>query len=284
MKKMLGPLAAGALMLSAAPAFAQNRAEQQLMADVRMLHEQAQQLAIALAALNDSLNASLKAINGRIDQQTEVNRKAFADQKLVIDNVGTDLRVIRERTDETTVRIATLGQELEALRSSILQMPAPVATATDPVDPNAPPGTVPPPAPALPSTAGLSPTRMYETAWADYTAGQWSLAITGFDTFLKAFPKSEMADEAQFYIGETHYVAGRYPDAVAAYNQVIQNYPASNSVLEAYYKRGLAQERLGEGEAARASWEFLVKNHPESDPGRLAKQNLDRLGRKPGGQ
>lgn len=280
MKKIVGALAAGALMASALPAFAQSRAEQQLMADVRMLHEQAQQIAIALAALNDSL----KAINGRIDQQTEVNRKAFADQKLVIDNVGTDLRVIRERTDETTVRIATLGQELEALRASIPQTPAPVATATEPVDPNAPPGTTPPPVPALPSTAGLSPTRMYETAWADYTAGQWSLAITGFDTFLKTFPKSEMADEAQFYIGETHYVAGRYPDAVAAYNQVIQNYPASNSVLEAYYKRGLAQERLGEGDAARASWEFLVKNHPESDPGRLAKQNLDRLGRKPGGQ
>jgi tol-pal system protein YbgF len=125
---------------------------------------------------------------------------------------------------------------------------------------------------------------MYETAFADYTAGQYSLAITGFETFLKAFPKSEMADEAQFYIGETHYVTGRYQDAVAAYNQVIQNYPGSNSVLEAYYKRGLAQERLGEGDAARASWEFLVKNHPESEAGRLAKQNLDRLGRKPRGQ
>ena len=105
-----------------------------------------------------------------------------------------------------------------------------------------------------------------------------------FETFLKAFPKSEMADEAQFYIGETHYVTGRYQDAVAAYNHVIQNYPGSNSVLEAYYKRGLAQERLGEGDAARASWEFLVKNHPESEAGRLAKQNLDRLGRKPRGQ
>ena len=284
MKKILGSLAAGALILSAPPAFAQSRAEHQLMADVRMLQEQAQQLAIAIAALNTTLNDSLKALNGRIDQQTEVSRKAFADQKLVMDNVSADMRVIRERTDDTTVRIATLGQELEALRSSIPVTPAPVATATEPVDPNAPPGTTPPPAPAVPSTAGLSPTRMYETSFADYTAGQYSLAITGFETFLKAFPKSEMADEAQFYIGETHYVTGRYQDAVAAYNQVIQNYPGSNSVLEAYYKRGLAQERLGEADAARASWEFLVKNHPESDPGRLAKQNLDRLGRKPGGQ
>src|SRR5207237_747342 len=83
----------------------------------------------------------------------------------------------RERTDDTTVRIATLGQELEALRSSIPVAPAPVATATEPVDPNAPPGTTPPPAPAVPSTAGLSPTRMYETSFADYTAGQYSLAI-----------------------------------------------------------------------------------------------------------
>jgi tol-pal system protein YbgF len=284
MKKILGSLVAGALMLSAPPAFAQSRAEHQLMADVRILQEQAQQLANAIATLNATLNESLKAINARIDQQTEVSRKAFADQKLVLDNVSADMRVIRERTDDTTVRIATLGQELEALRSSIPVTPPAVAASTEPVDQHAPPGTTPPPAPAVPSTAGLSPTRMYETAFADYTAGQYSLAITGFETFLKAFPKSEMADEAQFYIGETHYVTGRYQDAVAAYNQVIQNYPGSNSVLEAYYKRGLAQERLGESDAARASWEFLVKNHPESDPGRLAKQNLDRLGRKPGGQ
>jgi tol-pal system protein YbgF len=275
-------------MLAAVPAAAQSRADRQMMADLRMLQEQTQQLAITLAALNDAL----KSINARIDQQAEASRKAFADQKLIVENVGADLRVIRERVDETNVRMSTIGQEMEALRNSVatsvaalqaLPPPAPV----EPIDPDAPPGTTPAPAPVTPpppSTVGLSPTRMYEAAWADYTSGQWTLAITGFEGFLKYFPKSEMADEAQFYIGETHLASGKPQDALNAYNQVIQNYPASNSTPLAYYKRGLAQERLDEKDAARESWEFVVKTYPESEGARLAKQGLDRLKRKPGAE
>ena len=106
---------------------------------------------------------------------------------------------------------------------------------------------------------------MFDTARADYAAGQWSLAITGFDAFLKTFPRSEMADDAQFYIGETYYAQNRWTDAIAAYNQVIQNYPMGNAVPDAYYKRGLAQERLGQLDAARESWNTAVKNYPDSD-------------------
>lgn len=282
MKKILGTLALAAMCAPAAPAFAQSRAERQLMADIRILQEQAQQLANAVAALNESL----KAINARFDQQAEATRKSFADQKLLIDNMAGDVRVIRERTDETNVRIATLGQEIDALRLSIPIMPIPAPTP-DPADPNAPEGVQPTaPAPVLPSpAAGLSPTRMYEQAWADYTAGQWTLAIQGFEAFLKTFPRAELADEAQFYIGDTHFAQGVYADAITAYNQVIQNYPGTNSAPDAYYKRGLAQERLGQTDAARASWEHVMKEFPNSDAGRLAKQNLDRLGnRKPGAQ
>jgi tol-pal system protein YbgF len=264
--------------LTPAPAaFAQSRADRQMMADIRMLQEQAQQLALTLATLNDAL----KAINSRLDKSDESTRKAIADQRLVVENMGSDLRVIRERTDETNVRINTLSQEMDALRTSITQIQC-APTATAPVDPTAPdaglPAGAPPATPAAPSSVGLSPTRMYETAFADYAAGQWSLAISGFEAFLKTFPKSEMADEAQYYIGETHYASGKYQDAVAAFNRVIQNYPTSNSTPQAYYKRGAAQERLKDLDAARESWEFVIKQYPDSDAARLAKQNLDRIG------
>jgi len=265
-----------ALLVPAAPAFAQSRADRQMMADIRMLQEQAQQLAITLATLNDAL----KALNTRLDKSDEATRKGLADQRLVVENMGADLRVIRERTDETNVRINTLSQEMEALRSSLASMATTMQTtpvAIDPsipVDPNAPAPTVTSP----PSTIGLSPTRMYETAMADYASGQWSLAVTGFDQFLKAFPKSEMADDAQFFIGETHYASGKYPEAIAALNLVIQNYPTGNRVAEAYYRRGSAQERMKDLDAARASWELVIKNYPDTDAARLAKQNLDRIG------
>jgi tol-pal system protein YbgF len=284
MKKTL-TAAAAIVVMFAGPALAQSRADRQMMADIRMLQEQTQQLAITLATLNDAL----KSINARIDKSDENARKALADQRLVVENMGGDLRVIRERTDETNVRINTLSQEMDALRTSIAQIQCAPAT-TAPVDPLAPdaalPAGAPSTAPPPPSSVGLSPTRMYETAFADYAAGQWSLAISGFDAFLKTFPKSEMADEAQYYIGETHYASGKYQDAVAAFNAVIQNYPTSNSTPQAYYKRGAAQERLKDVDAARESWELVIRQYPDSDAARLAKQNLDRIGppKKPGAQ
>jgi tol-pal system protein YbgF len=127
---------------------------------------------------------------------------------------------------------------------------------------------------------------MYDAAMAEYAAGQWTLAITGFDQFIKAFPTSEQADDAQYFIGETYYAWGKYPEAITALNQVIQNYPTGNRVADAYHRRGSAQERMKDLEAARESWEFVMKNHPDTDAARLAKQNLDRLGpaKKPGGQ
>ena len=283
MQKLFTTTVLALLLLPAAPALAQSRAERQIMADIRMLQEQTQQLAIALAGLNDAL----KTLNTRMDKQDETARKAFADNRLVVENMGADLRVIRERTDETNVRINTLNQEIDALRDSMTQLQSSgVGVPAVPVDPNAPDAGVPATPTTGPSAVGVSPTRMYETAFADYAAGQWSLAISGFEQFLKTFPKSEMADEAQLTIGDTHYAAGKYQEAIAAYNQVIQNYSTSNSAPQAYYKRGAAQERTKDVDAARASWEFVIKNWPESDAARLAKQNLDRVStaRKPAAQ
>jgi tol-pal system protein YbgF len=273
-----------ALVLPVAPAAAQSRAERQIMADIRMLQEQSQQLAIALTTLQESI----KAVNSRLDQSDEATRKGLADQRLVVENMGADLRVIRDRTGETNVRINTLSQEIDALRAQLLSVAASIQTAqTVPVDPNAPiDPNAPPPvaAPPLSSNVGLSPTRMFEAAMAEYYAGQWTLAITGFDQFLKAFPSSEMADDAQKMIGDTHYAAGKYPEAIAALNQVIQNYPKSDKLAETYFRRGAAQERLKDAEGARESWEFVIKNYPDTSEAQLAKQNLDRLGatKKPG--
>lgn len=274
----------------ASPAAAQSREQRQMMATLQMLQEQAQQLAISVAALQQALEATNTALNARIDEATNDTRKGFADQRLLIDNIASDVRVVRSSTDDTNVRIASLREEIEAVRATVLTLQAPPAVAL-PVDPNADPNAAPatgtaavPPAgapqPVTPppaSIAGLSPTRMFETARSDYFQGQYSVALVGFDQFLKAFPRSEMADDAQFMVGETYYAQRQWAPAITAYNQVIQNYPGTNSVADALYKRALAEEASGQLEAARASFELAVKQFPESDAGRLSKQNLDRL-------
>ena len=96
------------------------------------------------------------------------------------------------------------------------------------------------PAPIAPPTAGLSPQRLYDTAYADFASGQWSMAIAGFETFIKSFPRSEQADQAQYYIGESMLLDGKFEQAVASYDRVMANYPSGDQVPLAYYKRGIA--------------------------------------------
>jgi tol-pal system protein YbgF len=276
--RVLATACAGVLSaLVATGAQAADREHAQLMADLRMLQEQTQQLQVTVNALTEAL----KLVTKSLDDQSAMVRKSLADQKLVVDTLTGDVRVVREKLDETNVRISSLSQEFEALRTNLTTPPpAPVAPPLDdtqlgtPTDP-----TLPVPASPAPSTAGLSPQRLYDQAFADYTSGQWALAIRGFETFISTFPRSEQADDAQFYIGETYTLDGKPDLAVAAFDKEIANYPTGDTVPMAYYKRGLLLSKLGQNDQARESFQAVIQKFPDSDASRLAKQGLDRLTR-----
>lgn len=270
-------IAVAIVTASWAPVAAANREYQQLMADIRMLQEQTQQLQLLLGNVTEAL----KTVTAKIDDQSNLTRKAFADQKVLADTVAGDVRVVREKVDETNVRISSLSHEVEAIRGAI----PPPAPPTDPSQAaTAPPGTAPEGTPAAGGPAGLgtlgttmSPSRLYEMARADYMAGQYTLSVQGFESYLRSFPKSELADDAQFYIGDAYYADKKDKEAFAAYDKVITDYPAGNRVPEAYYKRGLVLSNLKELERAKESFEVVVKKFPDHPAATLAKQALERM-------
>ena len=275
MIRHLGLLFAVALLLSfsTTPTLeAANKEHQQMMADLRMLQQQNTRLQAQLAAVTKLL----ESVTARLEEQAAVNRKSVADQKAVSDTMNADLRVLREKVDESNVRLGTLSEEVETIR--LTQSAAPAAAA--PADPAAPATAgaqpAPPPAPR-PGGFGASPSQAFETARSDYYMGNWSLAIQGFESFMKTFPKSDLADDAQYFIGETYYMSGRFQEAVGAYDLVIQRHPSSNTLPDTYYKRGMAQKALGQAAAAKESLSFVIKTYPSSDAAFLAKQALDQL-------
>src|SRR5437773_11770055 len=122
----IGVLLSLALTASlSAPAFAADKETRQMMADIRILQEQSQQLQNQIAALISTLSESIKTVNTRLDDQTNANRKSQADQKLVIDTMANDRRVLREKVDDNSVRVGSVGQEIDALRQSVSAMNAP---------------------------------------------------------------------------------------------------------------------------------------------------------------
>jgi tol-pal system protein YbgF len=275
-----------ALLVATAPAGAANREHEQMLADLRMLQEQNQRLQLALVTLAEAM----KSVAAKIDDQGGATRKGFADQKLQTDGVAGDLRVLREKLDETNVRLTSLSQNVDGLRDSIPQGACAAVAPTGPANSGAPPTpgsqtpqagtTVPAPTPQQTGT-GTTPKRLYDTAYADYTAGQWSLAVQGFETYLKTYPKSDLADDAQYYVGESYSGDSKFREAVAAYEKVIRDYPQSDILPEAWYKVGITYERLAQPDKARAAYEVAVKTFPESnDAVRLSKQRLDGLNRR----
>jgi tol-pal system protein YbgF len=278
----------GLVMAAAAPAAAANKEHQQMMAEIRMLQEQNAQLQQSIGTLVDAL----KTVTTKIDEQSAADRKTTADSRLLIEGLSRELRVVREKIDDTHVRLGSVAQEVDALRNSIPQMPPPAAA----IDPNAPPsttqgsptgpagsppaaGTTPPPVanagpPANPA-AGMSPGRLWDMAFSDYAAGQWPLAIQGFETYMRAFPRSEQADDAQFYIGEAYQLDGKMREALAAYERVAADYPQSNRAADSYYKRGVIYNTLNQPDRAREMFETTIQQFPNSESSRLARQLLD---------
>ena len=251
------------LTLTASPAAAAaNKEHLQLLAEIRMLQEQIQQLQAMMGTLTDAQ----KTVITRLDEQATGSRKAIADQTLAITNMGDNVRVLREKADETNVRISTVSQEIDALRQAIASQPPPQAT------------------PTAGGAGTISPQRMYETSFDDYSAGRYDLAIQGFQAFIQAFPRTPNAANAQFNIGMSYFNQGKWAEARDAFQRVISEYPqADDRVADAYYKLGSTFEQLKQVDNAKRAYETLVQKYPSASggfPASQARQALDRLNKK----
>jgi TolA-binding protein len=252
-------------------ALAQNREHQQMFADIRMLQEQVQQLRLA--------------VNTKQDDQATAVSKGFAGQKVLIDQLTDSVRILREKGDDTNVRISTLAHELEtirqsmtALQNSVIQAIAALGQpAAGAPPPGGEPNTSTPTTPANLPNPVQNPQTLYENAWSDYMSSHYDLAITGFQAYLRSFPTSPDAYKAQFNIGEAYKYSKRYREAVQAYTSVITNYKGSPWEDQAYYARGLAYEELAMKDQARADFQYIIKNFPDSTFVPLAKSALERI-------
>jgi len=292
MKKHAARLFAGlliALPLAASPASAADKQHLQMMAEIRLLQEQQQQLQQLVGALQDTL----KTLNTKLDDQAATNRKAMADQTLAVNNMGDNVRILKEKADETNVRISSMSQEIDALRQTVAsQPPAQVMTAqpgmgapgTGGVTAGAP-YPVPPSGANLSTVppAGVSAQRMYDTAFDDYTAGRWDLAIQGFQTFVGQFSRAPQAPDAQYNIGQSFYQQSKWSDARDAYLKVIKDYPQvaqPSTLADAYYKLGMTYEKLNNLDGAKQAYQTVVQKYPNTFSATQAANALQRINRK----
>ncbi len=128
------------------------------------------------------------------------------------------------------------------------------------------------------AAAGPDPNQLYDQATQDLTSGRYALALGSYRDYLRRFPDTDLADNAQYGAGECFFAQSQFDSALVEYNRVGARWPAGDRAPAALYKVGLCQDRLGRAADAKKTFENLVKRFPQSGESQLAR---DRLATKP---
>jgi tol-pal system protein YbgF len=189
-------------------------------------------------------NQSLLSLSQRADQlQNEVS--VLRGRIEVLENANDTLR--KQQRD----LYADLDKRVTALAAG--QTPGPAAAGQ--------------PAPGADQGA-------YNQAFDVLKGGKYADAITAFQQFLQAYPQSSLADNAQYWLGESYYVTRDFQNAAAAFQTVLDRWPDSRKAPDALLKLGYTQAELGRTAQARTTLASVSTRYPGSDAANLAAARL----------
>jgi tol-pal system protein YbgF len=134
------------------------------------------------------------------------------------------------------------------------------------------------PAPVQPAAVPSDAERnAYKQAFELLKEGRYDRSISEFEAFLKKYPGSGYASNAQYWLGEANYVSKKYPVALEEFKKVVSKYPDSSKVADARLKLGFTYYELGDWDQARKTLQELAKDENGSSIGRLADKRLKRM-------
>ncbi len=131
------------------------------------------------------------------------------------------------------------------------------------VPPPAAPAARPLPAPdanPLPAEAQ----ELYDRGYTFYHRSLYLDAESAFQQFLSAYPESELADNAHYWIGEARFARADYRGALAAFRETVSRYPEGNKVPDALLKAADCLARLGDLAGAQDAYTEVIERYPAS--------------------
>ncbi|MBM4254713.1 MAG: tol-pal system protein YbgF [Deltaproteobacteria bacterium] len=264
-------------------------------ADLQAQNRENDQLRTQLAdsrTVNDAMRRELEKMRGEMEElRFRVDRASKTRPTTVVAN---------PQVQNLEERIASLERQLSMRRESTVPRPVPTPstaipapTATPPpaeapqVAAVPPPPTPPPPPPVLSLPledeillAKESPEVQedYRGAWQALNGQQYDKAIQQFRTFQRKNPTSELADDAQYWIGESYFTRRDYNRAILEYNDVLK-YRKGDKVAAALLRQSQAFVEIGDKTDARLILQKLINDHPNSRQAKEAREKLQSLGR-----
>jgi tol-pal system protein YbgF len=219
--------------------------------------------------------AQLETVESRLQQSGEgVQRSEFADLRLQLEEVTRTVAALEERIEETNRRLDRISEETQEARelarrklatpspANPASAPAGVGTGTEPAQPDAVP----------------SPEALYNAAYADFSKGNYALAISGFEEYVGRFPDSDLADNALYWVGECHFSQGSFDGAVEVFDRLLERYPKSDRAAAADLKKALAYLEQNQVGQAIVQLRYVTDTYPSTDEARIARDKLTSLG------
>ena len=236
--------------------------------DAVILHRQVRMLSKEIANMKADRGNRAEAVAELDSIRQEIQRLSGAQEenKHLIKHV-----VERDTSEQATrnARLANLERRVDQLykalnQNSQVKQAAPKTSAY----------VAPPPAPAIEEKTQFPENSLYDATLTRYHEEKYQEAITGFKGFLKTYPKSKLADNAQFWIGESYMALKQYDQAIVAFQDVIEKYPDGNKVPNAMLKQALAFYEIKDAISSRAILKRITKKYPNSPEAELAEAKL----------
>lgn len=189
-------------------------------------------------------------------------KKNQADIKTDIEELAENNQVFNSKLDEFNFRMTQLSQEIDLIQVRLShqikdsRFQAQEDRAGQDV------------------SAVLDPGEIYRTSYNDYINGNYDLAISGFQEYLKKFSSSEMAGNAQYWIGESYYSLKNFVKASEEFDKLINNYPKSNKVTSALLKKAYSYIEIERTNEAKEQLKDLIKRFPLAAEAKLAEEKL----------
>jgi tol-pal system protein YbgF len=217
-----------------------------------------------------------------VQRELEGERRNIADLKSAIDEMKQQLSVLSERMEAADVQMSRRIGALEARGA-----PQSPPTASEPRAGTAAVGQMPSSSVPVEASPGATPAgnleskQLYQAALSDYQRGKFDLAAQGFRAYLEQAPRGDVADTAQYYLGESLYSAKDYRNAIAEFERLVRDFPQSPQVPSALLKVGYAYYEVRDNAQGRRALRTLVEKYPTSKEAKLAEERLrleDRTG------
>jgi len=256
---------------------------QKLQSEIRELQDEVAQVKRTSAGKEE-----VQSVNQRIADQTQQLLKSNATLVAKVDQIEERGNNAQGSIEQTNYRLDRLAQQMTQSQHDIEDLKAAVARAaaapppTSTVSPAMPTATANP-QPAMtevnvPAPASENPMEVYQAAYRDYQRGNWDLALAGFHDFLTRYPDSELAPNAEYWIGESLYSQKKYSEAIDQFNRVVDKYPKSDKAPGALLKKGYGYLAMNDRPRAIVQFQYVVHEYPNSRESALAKDRLKQLG------